>query len=78
MGEQDISRAVYDAIQSADPERMVTKTMVVFESIRSDGARSVAVVCSPDTRTWDVIGLAEYASQTARYHINDELRRSGQ
>lgn len=62
--------AMHDAVQTSLPADvpaldggMVQRWLLVSEWLDADGDRRVDVSVSPDARTWDLAGLAAWASR---------------
>lgn len=64
------SSAMHDAVQTSLPADvpslnggMVQRWLLVSEWLDADGERRIDVSVSPDARTWDIAGLAAWASR---------------
>jgi hypothetical protein len=55
--EQKFEAAISDALAGT----LVTRWVVVTELIEQDGERAIYVSSSDDSRTWDIIGMLDYA-----------------
>ena len=53
--------AIGNLIQQIDPNAMVTKFVALVEIVDTEGERAVWSLASPDQKTWDSLGLIEYA-----------------
>lgn len=72
--QSSVQTAVREGVFASDPQRIVTKALVIYESIREDGSRVLTVVPSEDMRAYDILGFVDYAQQVARSWIDMEMR----
>ena len=74
----NIQEAVQDAIRNGvhayDSERIVTKAVVIYEALNSDGSRTLTVMPSEDMRAYDVLGFLAYAKQATCSVIDEEIK----
>lgn len=53
------------ALQTALPDVIVTKYVLMIEYMAPDGARYYRAAAGPELSPWDTLGLIEYAKQRA-------------
>lgn len=68
---ETVSAAVRNAVM-ADKDAMVTRSVVVYEYMSTEGERRVSVQASEDARWWDVIGLVGMADAYARSRVAND------
>lgn len=49
------------AISEVMPSDLVIKWMLTAETLDAEGERTLLILTAPDTRTWDVMGMAHFA-----------------
>ena len=60
-----LHEAITNALKDMDGGAVVTRWVLSVERYTGDG-RSIAHVAAPDMHSWEVIGMAEMASEYAR------------
>ena len=68
----NIQSAIRDGVHASDPQRVVTRALVIYESISESGSRTLSVVPGEDMRSYDMLGFLAYAQQAARSWIDRE------
>lgn len=66
---EKLFKAVCDIIAEMGDGRLVTKTVVIFESLDVDANRCVGVIPSSNVADWETIGLLGYGDAYIRGHI---------
>lgn len=72
--QSSVQAAIRNGVYAHDPARIVTKALVIYESLTEDGERVLSVVPSEDMRSYDILGFIAHAQQVARSWIDIELR----
>lgn len=72
--QDDVQTAIRTGVHAFDPNRIVTKALVVYECILEDGQRVLNMVPSEDMRAYDILGFTSYAEQVARTWVDAETR----
>lgn len=70
-----VADALANALTSHGDGRMITRHIVVFESMLENGERVMSVLGSDDLRSWDMLALAGWATTCANTAIANELTR---
>lgn len=60
------------AISEIVPSELVVKWMLTAETLDSDGQRTLLILTAPDTRTWDVMGMAHFALEHAKIDTEEQ------
>lgn len=69
----ELQQKVADALSQATDGRLITRSVVVYESLMDNGERVISVVQSPDCRAWDILGLTQWANELALLMIRSEV-----
>lgn len=66
--------AVQTAVSEVYPGDIVTRWVVLAESIDRDGERAMIMVAQQDMRSWDTLGMLHHAirREEVASHWNDE------
>lgn len=71
-----LSNALPNALQTCvaehDADRMITRQLVIFESITGDGERTLSFFPGPEMRAWDVLGYIDYVKTITDEWIKNE------
>ena len=73
-GDESLAEAVHVALSEAlnpDGNAYITRWVLGVERFNAAG-KAVAMLCAPDMQPWEVIGMAEMASELARLQIHTE------
>lgn len=62
--QEQINRAIDDIMPG-----FAIKYLVIVDASNSDGEREFWTFCSDDARSWDILGLLQYALQLQQAHI---------
>lgn len=61
MSEDTVRETLETGINAALGGEFVTKWLVIAESVGDDGKRGLWMQSSSDAKTWDVLGMIEFA-----------------
>lgn len=67
----EIVHAAISAALNPEGNAYITRWVLAVERFDADG-KAVAMLCAPDMQSWEVIGMAEMASELARLQIHSE------
>lgn len=67
-----IPQALQLCVSEHDPNRIITRSLVVFESLTVDGERAMTIFPGPDMRVWDVLGMTQYVEKFAKMYMDQE------
>jgi hypothetical protein len=77
MSDDEVAHSITDAIQSTLAStgdiRMITRSLIVFESIDEDGAKSITLIPGDEMSGWDIVAFAAYADEVGRQEIRDMI-----
>lgn len=65
----DLAARVANAIAGELPGEMVTRWVLAAETIGADGDRALWLLAPDDAKSWDTLGLAEYALAVERGRV---------
>lgn len=63
--DDNFQKKLEGALQTALPEVIITKYVLMVEYMSNDGRRYYRAAAGPELSPWDTIGLIEYAKQRA-------------
>lgn len=67
-----IPQALQLCVSEHDPARIITRSVVIFESLTVDGQRAMTVFPGPDMRVWDILGMTAYVEKFAHMYMDQE------
>lgn len=67
-----IPQALQLCVSEHDPARIITRSVVIFESLTVDGERAMTVFPGPDMRVWDILGMTTYVENFARMYMEQD------
>jgi hypothetical protein len=75
MNDESLSEIVQTALSAAlnpNGDVIVTRWVLAVERYAADG-KGLAFLCHPDMQPWEVIGMAEMASELARIDVQNQV-----
>jgi ribosomal protein S5 len=80
MSDDEVTHSITDAIQSTlaatGDIRMITRSLIVFESIDEHGAKSITLIPGDEMTGWDIVAFAAYADEAGRHVMRDSFFES--